>query len=89
MPISCAALYLLDFHPPPPKVHPLFLIAAMSDKIREFIDIPQQFAREGNQVCSIICRYALNSSLPPVLDTLHQAFAERFVLSLPLSMSLF
>ena len=24
---------------------------AMSDKLKEFIDIPQQFIRDGNQVC--------------------------------------
>jgi hypothetical protein len=24
----------------------------MSDKLKEFIDIPQQFIREGNQVCN-------------------------------------
>ena len=25
----------------------------MSDKIREFIEVPQQFIREGNQVCEL------------------------------------
>jgi hypothetical protein len=25
--------------------------STMSDKIREFIDIPQQFIRDGNQAC--------------------------------------
>jgi hypothetical protein len=27
----------------------------MSDKIREFIEIPQQFIRDGNQVCQVKC----------------------------------
>ena len=25
----------------------------MSEKLKEFVDIPQQFVRDGNQVCSL------------------------------------
>ena len=41
-----------------------FLHATMSDKIKEFIEIPQQFVREGNQVRSTLAGYWKVAQLP-------------------------
>ena len=60
----------------------------MSEKIREFTEIPQQFIREGNQVCfsyhRLSCK-ALNHVLAAVSDTLHEANEERSLHELPWS----
>ncbi|KAF7307062.1 Protein transport protein Sec61 subunit gamma [Mycena indigotica] len=51
----------------------------MSEKIKEFVEIPQQFVREGTQVCA--SSYAYYSRLTSqVFDTLHQAFRQRFTI---------
>ena len=50
----------------------------MSDKLREFIEVPQQFIRDGNQVLSlfqVFCVVPLAHSYS-VLDTLHKTFTE-------------
>ena len=56
----------------------------MSDKVREFVEIPQQFVRDGNQVrhlCSSI--WTLLFSLPfTVPYTLHQTFSKGFAYKL-------
>ena len=36
-----------------PSVSPPVLSTAMSEKLKEFVDIPQQFIRDGNQVCNL------------------------------------
>lgn len=47
----------------------------MSDKFREFIEIPQQFVRDGNQVCfflSLVYFHCILSVHPIVPHTLHE-----------------
>lgn len=58
----------------------------MSDKIREFIDVPQQFIRDGNQVCPCIVSALvslLKIAMPSVPYTLHKTFTEGLVASFP------
>ena len=53
----------------------------MSDKIREFIEVPQQFIRDGNQVGlhSFEVKGTPRTYLPrsAVLDTVHKTHAKR------------
>jgi hypothetical protein len=58
----------------------------MSEKIREFIEVPQQFIRDGNQVCSCIVSALLsllNIAIPSVPYTLHKTFTKGLVASFP------
>lgn len=52
----------------------------MSDKIKEFIEVPQQFIRDGNQVCfhnfeieRTSRAYIPRSAVP---DTVHKAYSK-------------
>ena len=52
------------------------LLVTMSDKIREFIEVPQQFIRDGNQVLlSFMSLYPFTHSLS-VPYTLHKTLSE-------------
>ena len=48
----------------------------MSDKIKEFLEVPQQFVREGNQVCWHV-RKASTQLIATVPCSLHKTLAER------------
>lgn len=52
---------------------PLHYTIIMSDKVREFIEIPQQFVRDGNQVCYSLPHPIPSNRLIPVPHTLHEA----------------
>ena len=52
----------------------------MSDKIREFLEVPQQFVRDGNQVRVLLQSpsASLTTSLYAVCDALYKTFAEGY-----------
>ena len=50
----------------------------MSDKIREFIEVPQQFIRDGNQVLPNPFRYLIFAHSYSVPHTLHKTFTKGF-----------
>ena len=61
----------------------------MSDKIREFIEVPQQFIRDGNQVHSYIfstLASLLTIAVPSVPYALHKTFTKGLVASFPQSL---
>jgi len=53
----------------------------MSDKIKEFIEVPQQFIRDGNQVglCNSEAERMSRTHTPwsAVLDTVHKTHSKR------------
>lgn len=58
----------------------------MSDKVKEFMDVPQQFVREGNLVCTFSDKQhdtTANIFLtwPIVPHSVYKAIAERLVLT--------
>jgi hypothetical protein len=61
----------------------------MSEKLKEFLDVPQQFVRDGNQVCHLSGsrrKQSLTGCIVP--DSLHKALAKRYAVQpLPPSQS--
>ena len=49
----------------------------MSEKIREFVGVPQEFFQDGKQVC-LMTSYSkvYNANPSPVHDSVHKAFKE-------------
>ena len=60
----------------------LVLLVIMSDKFREFIEVPQQFIRDGNQVLLSFMSFYLFAHSYSVPYTLHKTFTEGFALTL-------
>jgi hypothetical protein len=82
LPLHVARCHLYTLAAPSSRTSPSHTIT-MSDKIREFAEIPQQFIREGNQVrwlAECIERGRGLTRCWVVLDTLHQAVPEGCVL---------
>jgi hypothetical protein len=49
----------------------------MSEKIKEFTEIPQQFVREGNQVCAPPTARTPHTELQMIYSSLHVARSQR------------
>lgn len=64
--------------PPPPHLHSVSS-SAMSEKLKEFVEIPQEFVHDGQQVrCPHGAGRTCSEIHPVVPHSLHEAFAERF-----------
>jgi len=53
----------------------------MSDKVREFVEIPQQFIQDGNQVCFLVTNSESSVSLALVSGSLYETVSKRLELS--------
>jgi len=57
----------------------LISFSSMSDKVREFAEIPQQFIRDGNQVRFHVLFCALANALSLVSYSLYKTLAKRCI----------
>ena len=64
-------------HPLPAFAH-LHSLVSMSEKLREYLEVPQQFVQDGRQVGSLIPLGITTDLLSLVHDTVHQAVAKGY-----------
>lgn len=49
----------------------------MSEKVKELMEIPQEFLRDGNQVCVYSVHFSTRLSVMTVLGAVHKTVSER------------